>query len=139
MGESRERFELVSAGFEMRVMGKCWEVSLTARFATTLPSRPVPHSDPQPTLPLSATSISKRSPHDRWSCKVKYCIPQRSWFNKDHVSCLSTYWWILIANPSLRCWKKLFVMDSEGWRSTSGEIASMASSTVSDTVSESSG
>lgn len=52
MGESKERFELVSARFEMRVMmGRCWEVSLTARFATTLPWRPVPHSDPQPTLP----------------------------------------------------------------------------------------
>ena len=46
IGESRDGFGLVSAGFEMLVMGRCWEVPLTARLATSLPSRPASHSDP---------------------------------------------------------------------------------------------
>lgn len=44
--ESKEWFELVSAGLEMLIIGSWWEVSLTARFAKSLPSRLVSYSDP---------------------------------------------------------------------------------------------
>ena len=42
IGESKERFGSVSTGFERLMVGGCLEVSLTARFATSLPWR----SDP---------------------------------------------------------------------------------------------